>query len=319
MKNVVVIGGGTGLTKLLRGLKLVENIDLTAIVTIADDGGSTGHIREHFNIPAVGDLRRVITALSPDETGIKSIMNYRFESKTKNSDFDNHALGNMIITAIIEQEKNFYKGIKRISNILNIAGRIIPISNNSQTTLTAELENGEFVVGEHNIGKAKAKIKRITHNDIDEDCNPEAVLAILKADIIVFGIGSLYTSVIPNLIYRPIQEAMKLNTKANYIYFGNIMTQDSETTGMNMEDHIKAIEDHIGIKIIDTVIINDGIISDDVLDRYKAENCDVVKTPKSLLKSDVKVIFKDLINPSTHLIEHDDHKIADVITEIIGE
>ncbi|MEE0831350.1 MAG: gluconeogenesis factor YvcK family protein [Longicatena sp.] len=312
MKNVVVIGGGTGLSVMLRGLKQIPNINLSAIVTVADDGGSTGRIRRQFDIPAMGDIRSVMCAMAQEETIFTSLMNFRFAGDE--SDVGGHNLGNLILTALTQTTGSFMEAISTFSKFLNVKGHIIP-SSLEVITLYAMMEDGTKVRGESNIPKFSNQIQKVFY---ESKCAPtrEALQAIHEADIIFYGIGSLYTSILPNLIVDGISEEIRRN-KAKKIYFCNAMTQPGETDGFSVEDHVRAIERHSFEGAVDIVVTHSNIAHHDLLQKYQAMGSIPVHVKEE--KHDYQILYRDVLSFEDALIRHDSSKIRDVIAEIIEQ
>lgn len=310
MKNVVVIGGGHGLAVILRGIKQLSNIKLSAIVTVADDGGSTGRLRELYQIPAMGDIRNVMCAMAESESLLSSLMNYRFEGEE--GDVAGHNLGNLILTALSQSCGNFMEAIQTFSKVLKVKGDIIP-STTDIITLYAVMEDGTIVRGESNIPNFDNRIKRVFY-DRPINASRQAIKAIHDADYIIYGIGSLYTSIMPNLIIEEIKEELR-QSHAKKIYFCNAMTQPGETDDYTLEDHVDAIFDHTFEHAVDVVISHKNEIHNDVLNHYLKEGSSEVKITKTehpyeLLKKDI-LIFED------GLIRHDSNKIRDIVEELI--
>jgi uncharacterized cofD-like protein len=310
MKNVVVIGGGTGLSVMLRGLKQIPDIHLSAIVTVADDGGSTGRIRRQFHIPAMGDIRSVMCAMAEEETIFTSLMNFRFDGDER--DIGGHNLGNLILTALTQTTGNFMEAISTFSKFLNVKGKIIP-SSLEEITLFAMMEDGTKVRGESNIPKFSNQIQKVYY---ETKCAPtrEALQAIHEADIIFYGIGSLYTSILPNLIVDGISEEIRRN-KAKKIYFCNAMTQPGETDGFHVEEHVRAIERHSFEGAVDIVVTHNNIVPDALLEKYQAMGSTPVHVQE--LQHNYQILYRDVLSFDDHLIRHDSSKIRDVIAEII--
>ncbi len=273
-----MIGGGTGMPVLLRGLKEYP-IDLSAIVTVADDGGSSGRLRTEMEIPAPGDIRNVIAALSDVEPMLMDLFQHRF---TKGNGLLGHSMGNLLLAAMTSVTGDFYTGIKEISRVLNVEGNIYPIANQNMF-LHAEYEDGEIVLGESNIPKARKRIKRVFLKPNPVLPLPEAVTAIKEADIVVISPGSLYTSILPNLIVPQIGQALK-ETNAKVVYVCNVMTQVGETNGYTASDHVQAIMDHIGPGCIQSIIVHNKSIDPSVQLIYAEENAAPVKIDVEKLK-----------------------------------
>ena len=280
MKNVVVIGGGTGLSVMLRGMKQIENIDLTAIVTVADDGGSTGRIRRQFHIPAMGDVRNVMCAMAEEESIFTSLMNYRFDGEC--DDVGGHNLGNLILTAMTKTTGSFMEAIRTFSKFLNVKGQIIP-SSLQVITLYAVMEDG--------------------------------TQAIHEADVIVYGIGSLYTSIMPNLIVDGVVEQLRSNP-VKKIYFCNAMTQPGETDDFTLEDHVAAIQKHSFSEAVDIVITHNNRAQRHILEKYKDMGSEPVRVAQE--EHSYQILYRDVLNFDDDLIRHDSNKIRDVLGEIIN-
>jgi uncharacterized cofD-like protein len=251
--KVVAIGGGTGLSMLLRGLKRYTS-NLTAIVTVADDGGSTGRLRQEFGVIAPGDLRQCIAALAEAEPLMSRLFQYRFK---EGNGLEGHSFGNLFIVAMSEVTGNFETAIHETSRVLNTRGTILP-STLEDVTLSARTTEDEVVHGESKITEKGGAIKEVFLNPVDADAHPDAVRAILDADVIVIGPGSLYTSVLPNLLVRDILKAVMAST-ATRIFVCNVATQKGETDGFNVTDHVKVLESHTQAGIVNAVIANNNI------------------------------------------------------------
>ena len=310
MKNVAVIGGGTGLSVMLRGLKQIPDINLSAIVTVADDGGSTGRIRRQFHIPAMGDIRSVMCAMAEEETMFTSLMNFRFDGD--DSDVGGHNLGNLILTALTQTSGSFMEAICAFSKFLKVRGNIIP-SSLQVITLYAIMEDGTIVRGESNIPKFSNRIEKVFYQD-DVEATREALQAIHEADIIFYGIGSLYTSIMPNLIVNGVVDELKRN-KAKKIYFCNAMTQPGETDHFSVEDHIRALQRHSFADAVDIVITHNNVVSKELLDKYLAMGSEPVKVKEE--QHDYEILYRDVLSFEDQLIRHDSDKIRDVIQEVI--
>ena len=288
MKNVVVIGGGTGLSVMLRGMKQIENINLTAIVTVADDGGSTGRIRRQFHIPAMGDVRNVMCAMAEEESIFTSLMNYRFDGEC--DDVGGHNLGNLILTAMTKTTGSFMEAIRTFSKFLNVKGQIIP-SSLQVITLYA-------VFYQQRVEPTR-----------------EALQAIHEADVIVYGIGSLYTSIMPNLIVDGVVEQLRSNP-VKKIYFCNAMTQPGETDDFTLEDHVAAIQKHSFSEAVDIVITHNNRAQRHILEKYKDMGSEPVRVAQE--EHSYQILYRDVLNFDDDLIRHDSNKIRDVLGEIIN-
>lgn len=307
--KLVIIGGGTGLSTLLRGIKYINDIEISAIVSIADDGGSTGILSHHFSIPAVGDLRKVIGSLSKERNYLENLLEFRF--KDSNTDLDGHSIGNLIITSEIIRTKSFSQGIANISKMLNVEGAIIPVSD-KKSILCAQFFDGTLAKGESEIRNQNKKIKSIFY-DNKSIGSKIATNAIADADIIILGIGSLYTSIIPNLIFPNIVDALK-STQAKVYYFCNIVTEVGETNDMSIMDHVNAIEEHTFKNLIDTIIISNSKIPQHAIDDYKNHG-------QSILNDDthgkIKTMYADLIRVDNESLRHSEKLIENVVKKII--
>ena len=298
MKKVVVLGGGTGLSTLLRGLKLFP-VDITAIVSVADDGSSTGILRREFNIPAVGDLRNVLVSLSEVEPLVEQLLQYRFSTT---SDLNNHAMGNLLLTALFNITGNLTESLQSLSKILNIKGKVLPFTEDS-AVLVAHTKDGEIIEGESSITKAGREIDYIEYKN-EVRATPQVIKALKQADLIIFGIGSLYTSVIPNLLDEKVREVL-LKSKAKKMYVCNIMTEHGETDGFYVSDCIKQINHYIADNFIDVVIANNGIVSDDILELYKVEESEQILIDiDNLDEMGVQVIEDDFISINNKQVRH---------------
>ncbi|WP_106496702.1 gluconeogenesis factor YvcK family protein [Lentibacillus sp. Marseille-P4043] len=312
--NVVVIGGGTGMPVLLRGLKDLP-INLTALVTVADDGGSTGRLRSEMAIPAPGDIRNVIAALSDAEPMLLDLFQHRFAN---GNGLSGHSMGNLLLAAMTSLTGDFYTGIKEICRVLNVKGNIYPISNESMS-LHAEMDDGSIVSGESSIPLAHKKIKHVFLEPQPVKPLPNAVKAIEQADLVVISPGSLYTSIMPNLIIPQIDVALR-KAKGNVVYVCNVMTQAGETTGYTASDHVRAIHDHIGESCVDSIVVHNEPISETVREIYAEENADpVVYDTDQLLAMNLQIIEGDIIDHSQATLRHDTNKIAALLYSIIDQ
>lgn len=301
--KVVVLGGGTGLSVLLSGLKKFP-LDITAIVSVSDNGSSTGKLREEFNTPAVGDIRRVLISLSETEPLVEKLFNYRFHTT---SDLNGHTVGNLILTATKEITGNLSDGIEALSKVFNLKGKVVPLTEDN-VTLMAKMTDDSIVKGETEITASGKKIKKVFYEETPI-ITPLAIKEIREANIIVLSMGSIYTSIIPNLINKEIIEAID-NSKAKVMYVCNMMTQPGETDGFSVSDHVKLLNSYLGNKKIDKVLVNNKLIDKMILDKYQnEEQKDLVKIDYDNLK-DVTLIEDDYFIVEDSRIRHDALKLA---------
>ncbi|MCP3031369.1 YvcK family protein [Halobacillus sp. A1] len=310
--RVVVIGGGTGMPVLLRGLKYFP-IDLSAIVTVADDGGSSGRLRNELAIPAPGDIRNVLAALSDAEPMLLDLFQHRFSN---GNGLSGHSMGNLLLAAMTSMTGDFYNGIKEISRVLNVRGKIYPTANHSMN-LHAEMDDGTIVTGESNIPKQNKKIKRVFVSPLPIQPLPEAMSAIMEADLVVIAPGSLYTSIMPNIIVPEIREAMQ-KTKAKVTYVCNVMTQYGETSGYSAGDHVQALHDHVGRGTIQSIIVHNRPIAPKVKRMYAEENAEPVVYDIDRIRSmGLEVIEEDILDRNKSTIRHDTNKLAHLLYSMI--
>lgn len=304
-RKVVVLGGGTGSSTLLRGLKEFP-IDLTAIVSVCDDGRSTGVLREEFNIPAVGDIRRVLVALSETEPLVMELFNYRFQTT---SDLDGHTVGNLLLTASSEITGNLSEGIEALSKVFNLKGKVVPLTEDN-VVLMGKMEDGSIVEGEHRITQNKNKIKEVFYKEKAVPTR-EAVNAIREADLILLSMGSVFTSIIPNLICDEILEAID-ESQGKIMYACNMVTQPGETDKFKVSDHVKLLNRYLGRRKIDVVVANDGIIEDEMARRYESlEQKDSVLLDREETEKLVEqVISDDYVTVKNNLLRHNVMKLS---------
>ncbi|WP_202079174.1 gluconeogenesis factor YvcK family protein [Caldalkalibacillus salinus] len=307
-KKAVVIGGGTGLSTILRGLKVVSSLDLTAIVTVGDDGGSSGILREELKMPPPGDIRNVLVALAEKEPLLQSLFQHRFQHGDQLS---GHSLGNLLIAGMKEITGDFVTAVKALSRVLAVRGTVLPAANQS-IKLTAHMDDGSIVSGESNIPKANKRIERLKLEPPDIEALPEALQAIEEADIVLIGPGSLYTSIIPNLLVPGIQTALK-ETSADIIYIANVMTQPGETDNYDVKDHIDAIYRHVSFPLFQKAIVNTGLIPPEVVERYKLEGASpVTYQPNSLADKHIEVI-EDTLYQMNNYVRHDAQRLKEIV------
>lgn len=307
--RIVAIGGGTGLSTLLRGIKH-HTSNITAIVTVGDDGGSSGRLRKEQGVIPPGDIRNCIAALADEEGLITELFQYRFKN---GQGLEGHSFGNLFLTALCRISGDMLSAIKESSKVLNIRGRVLP-STLAQVTLSAEMVDGTVIQGESQIPEAQGKIARLFCTPKDPTPLPEALRAIDQADIILLGPGSLYTSVIPNLLIKPIAEAVN-RSKAPKLYITNLVTQPGETDGYTVGDHVKAINNHAGYpNLIDAVFVNDWLPKV-LVEKYKAAQATPVVLDHSVCEeAKARVVQTSLVNQNeTEILRHNPQKLAHAI------
>ena len=315
--KIVVIGGGTGLSTMLRGLKNYTS-NITAIVTVGDDGGGSGVLREDLGILPPGDIRNCILALARTEPLMEELLQYRFkDGRLKNQNF-----GNLFLAAMDGISDNFEDAVQKMSSVLAVKGKVLPVTLEDMV-LEVELENGNKVRGESIIGEEvieqDSRIKKLKIFPEDAKALDDAISAIEDADAIVLGPGSLYTSILPNLLVKDITRSIK-KSKALKLYICNIMTQPGETQKFSVSDHIKVIFDHCGRDIIDCVIANEESIHPDLRDKYYAEGSDIVNLDiEELEKLGVDVVKDDLTETQKTYVRHNAQKLAKIIIETVME
>ncbi|GAE31599.1 gluconeogenesis factor YvcK family protein [Halalkalibacter hemicellulosilyticus] len=306
--QIVVIGGGTGLSVLLRGLKTFP-IDISAIVTVADDGGSSGRLRKELDIPPPGDVRNVLIALAEVEPLVEELFQHRFAN---GNGLSGHSLGNLLLAGMTSVTGDFARGISELSKVLNVHGNVYPAANRS-IVLHAEMTDGTIVTGESQIPLEKKRIKRVFLTPSKVEPLEESVQAILRADVILLGPGSLYTSVLPNLIVPGIQEAIK-RSQARKVYICNVMTQSGETEGFSAADHVQAIIDHGGAELVDEILVNGAPISPSLRERYAKEGAvPVVVDQQRLEKMGIQVIRDEFVIEANGVLRHDAVKVSEAL------
>jgi len=308
--RIVVIGGGTGLSTLLRGIKSYTH-NLTAIVTVADDGGSSGELRKSMGVLPPGDIRHCLTALASDETLMTQLFQYRFST---GNGLSGHSLGNLLITALAEITGSFEEGVAESGRVLAVHGRVLPATLHD-VTLVADIQlpenKGDLrVKGESQIPKARGRIRRVWLEPDNPLAYPPAVQAILAADLILIGPGSLFTSILPDLLVPDIAEALRFSRAAKF-YICNVATQPGETDGFTCDDHVKTIERHIGGGIFDIILCNDR------LSGSLPDNVDWVR-PSERLRDEYQLYLADLVGPEINH-HHDPAKLAQAIMDLYNE
>ncbi|TDF97027.1 gluconeogenesis factor YvcK family protein [Paenibacillus piri] len=309
--RIVVIGGGTGLSVMLRGLK-EKPMDITAIVTVADDGGSSGILRSELEMVPPGDIRNVLTALADVEPLLGKMLEYRFQ---KGQGLAGHSLGNLILAAMRDITGDFVTGVRELSRVFAVRGRVLPAANHA-IVLKAEMADGTIVEGESKIPKAGKIIKRVFIEPAEVSPLPEAIDALRKADAILIGPGSLYTSILPNLLVPEISRTI-VESNALKIFICNVMTQPGETDNYSVSDHLRAVHEHVGQNLFDYVIVNNGEIPPQVQSRYAEKGAKVVHLDlDEVTKKGYKVIADQLVLFRTYL-RHDAEKLSQHIYQLV--
>ena len=322
MKKVVVIGGGTGNFTVLSGLKKYD-IDISAIVSMADDGGSTGILRDELGVLPPGDVRQCLVALSDSSRLMRSLMNYRFEDGR----LGGHSFGNLLLSALEKVTGSFEKSIEEVGKILSIKGKVIPVTTH-QVRLKMILENGKVLVGEKEIyvsTEIDKGFKNLYLEPIPE-ANKHAIDEIMNADLVVLGPGGIYTALIPNLLVDGISKALR-DTKAKKVYIVNLMNKKGQTTSHKVSDYLEEIERFVGEDVFDYIIINDGKPSQALLDQYAEEGDlvenDIINDKRVItanLLSDGKIEYSksDVLSSHRAFIRHDSEKLAEELMKIVN-
>jgi uncharacterized cofD-like protein len=321
--RVVALGGGTGLSALLRGLK--EHVvrgsdqaptrerpiaDLTAIVTVTDDGGSSGRLRRENRMLPPGDIRNCMVALAKDEALLSRLFQYRFQA---GRGLIGHNFGNLFLAALTHVTGDFAEAVRVSSKVLAIRGRIFP-STISNVHLVATLVNGNRIQGETSISRSKIPIRQIELSPRGARPLPKAIEAIEEADLILMGPGSLYTSVIPNLLIPEIAQAV-VRSRAPRVYVANLMTQPGETTHYALSQHLRAIENHVGKRVVNYVVANRKSVSPEVARRYRTEGAEpVVVDTANVAKMKVRLLADNLLEEHG-VIRHNSPRLARLLLE----
>ncbi|MDT8285386.1 MAG: uridine diphosphate-N-acetylglucosamine-binding protein YvcK [Thermovirgaceae bacterium] len=313
--EIVAIGGGTGLSTLLSGLKPYTR-NITAIVTVTDEGGSSGRLRGEWGVLPPGDVRNCMVALAENDSALNRILNFRFDR----GELKGHSLGNLILLAVTEMTGDFRKAVEELNNLLAIRGKVIPVTTES-VTLCGKTGKGEYLRGELDISRLGCKMESVWLEPGDAAPAPDAILAIENADIVVLGPGSLFTSIIPNLLFHDVSEALR-RSQAPKIYVANLMTQPGETAGMGIIDHVRWIIRTSGTTP-DYVIASDGIIPSELLDLYLTAGAEPLlldeEQKNTLMVMGSKVIISDFLNVSEGNIRHNSLKMAEILVRIARE
>ena len=311
--NITIIGGGTGLSVLSRGLKKYP-VDISAIVSVADDGGSTGIIRDQIDMPAPGDIRNVMSALSEVEPMLEDLFTYRF----KKDEISGHSLGNLMLAAMYDISGDFATAVSELSKILNVKGTVIP-STNVSPKLAARMIDDSIIIGESYIPKVKKEIKEMYLIPTNIAATPAAIDAIMDSDIIVLGPCSLFTSIIPNLLPKGIAKALR-ESNGIKVYVANLLEQPGETMGMSAYDHLLAIEKHIEASVIDYVILNEKDVYSQMASTYKKRGVQIIKSERhKIIEHGVNVITDEelIIVDKEGVVRHNNEKLAEIIYDIV--
>jgi len=319
--RIVALGGGTGLSTLLRGLKEYVSprrpgasprpiADLAAVVTVTDDGGSSGRLRREYRVLPPGDIRNCMVALSNDERLLTRLFKYRFPG---NEGLGGHSFGNLFLTALTGVTGDFSDAVRVSSEVLAVRGRIFP-STEQNVTLEAELEDGAIIKGETRISKSRKPIARIRLVPRRVRPHPETLEAIRHADLILIGPGSLYTSIIPNLLIGGVVDAIA-RSRATCVYIANLMTQPGETQHYSVADHVRAIYDHTRRKLLDYVVINRGLIAGRLRRRYEAQHAEpVAPSYAELNRMGLRYVAGDLLHREA-LVRHDPSRLSRLLLD----
>lgn len=308
--KIVALGGGTGLPAVLRGLK-EYTANLTAVVTVADNGGSSGRLRGDLGMLPPGDIRNCMVALADTEPLMERLFQHRFEG----GELSGHAFGNLFLAAMEHAAGDFVSGLRAASRVLAVRGQVLPATLD-QVELVAELEDGRVIRGESQIGESPARIRRIRMEPEGAHPLDETLTAIAEADLIVLGPGSLYTSVIPNLLVRPLAEAVT-RSRAVTVYVANVMTQPGETSHFRVQDHIDAIHEAVGQPFLDVVLVNSEPVPPDLLARYEAEGAEPVTLDEFDPGRGHPLLVTDRLLLVDGVVRHDPEKLGRALLRIL--
>lgn len=307
MKKIVIFGGGSGLSQLLKGI-IQFPMDVTAVVSVSDNGKSTGRLREEFSIPAVGDITKVMMAMSTKSKNVKDVFNYRFDN---DSSIGNHSIKNLIMTALLEMKGDFAHSIPILCDLLDVKGRLLPLTEDN-VDLIGITKDGCEIIGEEQITESKQTISKLKYSKKIQ-VTPKVLEEIKKADLIIFSSGSLLTSIMPHIIVPEIQKAIN-ESKAKKMYICNIITQPGETDHYNVSNHIKVIEEYLGKNSIDVVIANNAPLSKSMATLAEKENKEFVEIDdKELKKMNIQIIADKVAKLEDNNIRHDALKTAYLI------
>ena len=315
MKKIVIFGGGSGLSQILKGLKLFP-IDITAVVSVSDNGRSTGRLRKEMHQPAVGDITKVMLSMANVNDDLVDLMNYRF---TKSKTLGNHSIKNLLLTALLDMKGNFASSLPILEDILDITnGKILPLTEDS-VNLVGITEDGKTIVGEEQITKSKHKVVKIKY-DKEINVNPKVFQAVNDADLIIFSSGSLFTSIIPHLIDQKLVTKIS-EAKAKKMYICNLFTQPGETDGLKVSEHIDILEQYLGTNTIDVVVTNSKPMRSDLAEKYSTdEQKDPVLLDSDVLeKRNIHVISDKLYTIEGGYYRHDSLKTAYLVFSYLME
>lgn len=313
--HIVVVGGGTGISTMLRGLKRFSS-NITAVITVADDGGGSGALREDLGMLPPGDIRNCIMALAETESVMERLLQYRFtEGRLKGQSF-----GNLFLAAMNGISDNFEQAVRNTGNVLAVTGRVLPVTE-QDVRLVATLADGSVIRGESLIGAHyqthPGRIQALALEPVDVKPLAPVLEAIRTADLLVLGPGSLYTSILPNLLVSGVAQAIR-ESRAARVYVCNVMTQPGETEGYTVADHAQVLLDHVGTDLFDYCLVNKGEIADDTLERYRQDGAESVLIDLSRLKKmGIKVVESDLVEIRDQLVRHDPDKLAQAVMDIL--
>lgn len=309
-KKIVIFGGGTGTSFVLKGLKYFP-VDITAVITVSDSGSSTGRLRKEFSTPAVGDIRKVLSNLSTLPDDIRDVMEYRLSTS---SDLNGHAIGNLILTSLLKETGSLKTSIQYLSKLMDVKHTVLPLSED-YLTLMGETVDGEIIEGEDTITKANKKYKRFFYKE-NPHVLPEVFAKVAEADLIILSMGSLYTSVLPHLLCNDVVKAIKqTKSKAKIMYICNAMTQPGETDDFGVSDHVNFLESYLGKDTIDSVIVSNTKIDKEMLEKYETEEQkNLVKIDYENMKnSKYEVLESDLLTTVDGTIKHNSLKLSSII------
>lgn len=309
--RVVAVGGGNGLAALLRGLK-AHTSNLTAVVTMADDGGSSGILRRDMGMPPPGDLRNCLVALADDESMMSQLFRYRFP---EDGGLQGHSFGNLFITALAEVSGDFEHAVREATHVLKVRGRVLP-STLDDVVLHAQLEGGDHVTGESTITAAQRLPRRVWLSPAEPRGLPQAIAAIARADLVVLGPGSLYTSVIPNVLVPEVRKAL-VETRAWVVYVCNVMTEPGETDGYVAGDHLDALNRHGLAGSIDVILVNEAPVSDEMITSYERFGARPVLVDEQRLRALGVRVVRARVAAESAVVRHDSERLAQALLRIV--